>query len=914
MRTELRRRAPTALIGRARQVDALTAALDETRAGHARGLILRGAPGVGKTRLLQEATAKAEAEGLRVATSGCLPLTTSLPFDPVLELLRSLGDPLPAAATASPHELFGMVVDTLERATVEGPLLLCLDDLQWSDAGTLDLVQYCLARLVDLPIAWMLAARPEKAVDLVVHRLSRTGAVEPLELEALSASEIGLLAAAILGVERVSDRFVDALYARTGGNPFLCEELLRALPDAPVDENADVEIGQLVPASVSDSITERVAQLPTDARDALRWAAVLPEPFTFEELEAVAGAELRDALEPLAAASLLAWDGDRQWTFVHSMTRDAIYQHLPELERVRRHAAVADALSDQPLERRAPQLAAARRWHDAAGAYLQVARTAFDRGRGRDAAALYERAGSLAAHGGDERLRREAHAGEVLALVRAGEVEQAKQTAGALQAELRRGEWAEERLAFLARYASTLIENALDLRHAEELLHEAESLLGGAEGSALAEVLTVRAYVRCRTGDNAGALPDAQRAVELAEAMDDPVLLARALTTSGVVHGNAHGTHRGRIALERALAVARAADLPAQEARARVHLSYLAGIGDDTEAVEAHALAGLQLDGVPAAQAVVLRSNLGTARLQAGDLDGALAHQLAALREAARLGPQAQAPTAIALGFVYLWRGDLSAVRRLLSEHDATFAVGGARIAAELRGRLLEAEGNPEEAYAYFQMVDSREDDPIVPYFLVGRARTAAAIGRLPDARDALAALETLAPRWPISAWMRDEARGWVAVGEGRTGDAPAQFHAAAARCNDRCEATRLAFEAARIEEDRPQIRAAIDAFEELGAIQAADRARAVARSLGMRPGRRRTGGGGLSAREQEITHLIAAGRTNAEIAAALYLSRRTVEHYVSNILTKLGYRARAQIAADAAAGRLPTSPPELAG
>jgi DNA-binding NarL/FixJ family response regulator len=73
-----------------------------------------------------------------------------------------------------------------------------------------------------------------------------------------------------------------------------------------------------------------------------------------------------------------------------------------------------------------------------------------------------------------------------------------------------------------------------------------------------------------------------------------------------------------------------------------------------------------------------------------------------------------------------------------------------------------------------------------------------------------------------------------------------------------------------------------------------------------MRPGRPRAAAGALTAREQEICQMVAAGQTNAEIAAVLYLSPRTVEHYVSNILTKLGYRSRVQIASEAAAGRLP--------
>lgn len=74
---------------------------------------------------------------------------------------------------------------------------------------------------------------------------------------------------------------------------------------------------------------------------------------------------------------------------------------------------------------------------------------------------------------------------------------------------------------------------------------------------------------------------------------------------------------------------------------------------------------------------------------------------------------------------------------------------------------------------------------------------------------------------------------------------------------------------------------------------------------MGMRPGRRRRQAGLLSAREQEVAQLVAAGHTNREIAAELYLSPRTVERHIANILAKLGYRSRVQVAANAAAGRL---------
>ena len=906
-------RASPVFVGRASELGALKAIVEAARGPRASGVLVRGAPGVGKTRLVQEAVSGSTGQGVRVAHCGCLPLTTSLPFDPVLELLRSLGEALPAEATESPRELFGMVVDRLERATVDGPLVLCLDDLQWGDTGTVDLVHYCLSRLVDLPIAWLLAARAMPAVDRLAHRLVRGEVLEILELEALSSGEVRRLAEGVLGEDQVSDRLASELYARTRGNPFLCEELLRAVGEVAARDalNGDGvrEIDRLVPRSVSQAIEERASGLPRGAREALDWAAVLPEPFTFEELQAVGGHELGDAPESLAAASFLTGDARGRWSFVHSIVRDAVYHRLPERERVRRHGVVADLLVDGPLERRAPQLATARRWREAATTYLRLARAALDRGRGADAVELYRRAGELAAEGGDERLCRDVQAGEVLALVCAGEMDDADELAVAVQALLHvRGEPL-ERLRFLSRYATALVDEGRDLDRARRALSDAEPLIPQADGPVLAEALAVRAFVRIRQDDRARALPDAEQAAQLAEATDDPALLARALNTLGIVVGVARSVRQGMVILERAVTVAHAAHLHAQEARARLNLSFLAGSAGDVEALEAHARRGLELDGVPASLITVLRANVGFARLWLGDFDAALAHELAALREAARIGPQAEAPVAVLLSNVYLERGDLPAARRLLEDHTAAFDGSDTRRAAKLWGTLFEEEGTPARALASFQAGAGRERDATAAWCLAGTARTAVALHELNVARDAVDRLEFLTDGLRIGEWLRDEARAWVAVCENRPADAASAFGAAATACTRSYDAARLTLEAARLDRDREQILAAIDAFDRMGAARAADRARAVARSLGMRPGRRRAHAGALTAREQEIAQLVAAGQTNVEIAAALYLSPRTVEHHVSNILTKLGYRSRVQVASEAAAGRLPGSP-----
>lgn len=170
-------------------------------------------------------------------------------------------------------------------------------------------------------------------------------------------------------------------------------------------------LAELVPRGVVDAVQDRAGRLAPELREALEWVTVLPVPFTFEELEAVAGVGDGGAPELLADAGFVVAGEDGGWGFVHSIVRDAIYLALPERERVRRHGVVADALADGPLERRAPQLVGARRWGEAASAYLRLGETAVDRGQGADAARLYERAHELAEKAGAQPLARAAMGG-----------------------------------------------------------------------------------------------------------------------------------------------------------------------------------------------------------------------------------------------------------------------------------------------------------------------------------------------------------------------------------------------------------------------------------------------------------------------------------------------------------------------
>ena len=897
-------------IGRSAELATVGGLLDRALAGSAGAVLVRGEAGVGKSRVIAQAREMAAELGIRVASAACLPFTTTLPLDPVEDLLRSLGQQEPIEAGA--RDVFRVVLERVERACVPGPLLLCIDDLQWSDSATVELVHYCLARLTDVPLAWLLAARPGRAHSGALRRLEREGLLEQVELQPLSAGETRLLAESILGRGDVDDAVVSVLQERTGGNAFLCVELLRtrslAEATAAGDGAGAGTVSTLVPETVRDAIEERADLLPSTARAALDWAAILPEPFTFEELQAVAGTAAGSAPEELAQAGFLVSEQDRGWRFVHSLIRDAVYRRLAEAERVRRHSLVADVLAGGPVERVAPQLERARRWVEAARAYLRLGESALAAGQGEDAARLFAQSQRLAASGGEAQLQRTAYAGRVLALVWASATDEARSTAVGLRSKLRSEAPAAERVTFLSRYAMALmsVQDASDVESARDALAEAEPLLEGISSDVRAEALAANAWLLLRGGEPTRALAAAEAADALTEGSLDSALRARVLNPLGLIVGMARGAVQGAAILERAAEHALVADLPIEAGRAYINLSYLATQqGDPVRSLE-YVSRGLTIDGLPPALAANVRVNLGINLASLGDLDAGLAHVLAAVRIAGRAGPRMRRGSACTLAYIHLWRGELAASRRLL-ESDELLAPGSVADprATEVWGLLLEGEGKPAEALAVYRL-GTALDDPVSINCEAGVARTAVALGDVASAKSALTSIDRLAERWPLGEGMQEEARGWVAAAENRDADAVDHLRRAADRNSRAYEAIRLRLDAAYLAGDRAQIKDAIDAFEKMGATHPADRARAIARSLGMRPGRRRSDGGVLTAREQEVVQLVAAGMTNAEIAAALYLSPRTVERHVGNILTKLGFRSRIQIASEAAAGRLP--------
>lgn len=227
----------TALHGRDSEVTVLREALGSLRTGTGVVVVIEGSPGVGKSRLLAEAVRMAGGPPARVGLGEAAPSEAAVELAPLLRALFDGAVPvldrsaLPAVR-GGPEQRYWLMQDLeslLERAAAVAPLVVCLDDLQWADSGTLAALRALPARLASVPVAWILAARPVQpgsALDDVVKRLASRGA-RRITLEPLTPAAVARLAAEVMRASP-GQPLLD-LAADAAGNPFFLVELLRGL-------------------------------------------------------------------------------------------------------------------------------------------------------------------------------------------------------------------------------------------------------------------------------------------------------------------------------------------------------------------------------------------------------------------------------------------------------------------------------------------------------------------------------------------------------------------------------------------------------------------------------------------------------------------------------------------------------------
>jgi DNA-binding CsgD family transcriptional regulator/tetratricopeptide (TPR) repeat protein len=367
-----------AFIDRVEESQMLDAALERARSGAAPTVFVGGEAGIGKSRLVAEFARRAREHGARVLTGGCAPLGGApLPFGPVVEILRALGDEERASL---PPELggrggqwqrldefesgqgwvFALLLGVLEE--IEAPLVVVLEDLHWADRSTLDLLALRVqtGRLPGCLVVGTYRSDelgPGSPLRLAFAELDRTGRTERIELHRFGRAELVEQMTGILGDAPEHD-VVDDVLGRSDGNPFLAEELLAAR-EAP---------GAGTPTRVRDIVLARVETLSEPTQTMLRVLAAARGPLAHHALAVVSGLperELEGCLREALARHVLVRTDAGAYAFRHALMREAIYEALLVSERRRLHGALADVLerSGDTSARRLADLA--HHWYSA---------------------------------------------------------------------------------------------------------------------------------------------------------------------------------------------------------------------------------------------------------------------------------------------------------------------------------------------------------------------------------------------------------------------------------------------------------------------------------------------------------------------------------------------------------------------
>jgi DNA-binding NarL/FixJ family response regulator len=403
------------LVGRADQLAALRSAAAAAAAGEARVVLVAGDAGIGKTRLISEATAQARASGFITALGGCVQLgEVSVAYAPLVEALRDLRTQLgedamnellgPAladigtllgsgggASAQSSGPIFEHVLGLLIRLALRQPVMLVLEDLHWADASTRDLVAFLARNLRDARVVLLLSYRADEMhrrhpVRAMLAGLERHPQVERVALGGLHREDLRRLLSEI-SADTIADEDIDELLIRSDGNPFYIEELVAA-----------GDIGKGLPETLADVILGRVSRLSEPTQAVLHDAAVLGAEIDDVLLEQVTGRPVTAALREAVSDQVLVIDGD-SCRFRHALVREALYDDLLPGERERLHVATAEAIEGYDrLDEHVRWALLAHHW-DAAGmtaraysASLQAGREAERVHAFADAAAHYERA------------------------------------------------------------------------------------------------------------------------------------------------------------------------------------------------------------------------------------------------------------------------------------------------------------------------------------------------------------------------------------------------------------------------------------------------------------------------------------------------------------------------------------------
>jgi DNA-binding SARP family transcriptional activator len=359
-------------VGRGPALVRLEQAWADAVSGTLRVALITGEPGIGKTTLAGELARRVHAQG-GAPLLGRSDEHALVPFQPWIEALERLLDALPAAdadhwltahdgalarllparspaqaSTGNPRErylAFELVRALLEDAAARWPVLLVLDDVHWADTDSLALLRHLARSASRTRLLAVLCARQTELEPAATHMLAELRREGPLVHVGLTGLDDDAVAALLTRRTGASDRESARRYrARSGGNPFFLDELLRKAQEA----GGEVEG---LPAGVRDVIASRLARLDDTTLRALDVAAVCGLEFDVTTLARVEGRPVVELLEALDGAleSALVGPTDRagRYAFAHALVAETIVSALPASRRARLHVQIAGVLADR---------------------------------------------------------------------------------------------------------------------------------------------------------------------------------------------------------------------------------------------------------------------------------------------------------------------------------------------------------------------------------------------------------------------------------------------------------------------------------------------------------------------------------------------------------------------------------------
>jgi len=586
------------LVNRTEEMNVLKEAVYRTVHGEGGLVFIHGEAGIGKTRLVRELGAYARSRGVQVLYGRCpalfrmdgvppyilwkevikdyletctpeqlyrvvgyYPAEVAKLVPEISQKLRSIPQSFPISPEQEQNRLFEAVSQLITNISRETPLLVVLDDLQWTDPSSLLLLHYLACGVQKTPLL-LLGAYRSTDIDAkhpltpVLAELNRERLPQSMQLKRMTLSDVSEIIRNILEQDDVPTKFCELVYEKTKGNPFFAEEVIRSLTEEEAiyrEGNKWVfkEISNIeFPDSVRNVVKARLSRLDEECQEVLTLASFVGNDFTLEAMCALTGIEenkLLELMDKMLKTGLIKERkirGEGVCSFADILVRDVVYEEVSLLKREKLHGTVGDALEkvyaekiDEHFGELAHHFLESGNREKALGYFLKAS----------------ERAQNVYAH--DEAFSYLQHALELLE-EKNGDVEEKARVTEKLghikewtgEAEASVDYWnrslalwnqlknKKNTAKLHVRIAHVLWDDIGDKQKASEHHKMAlEILENEPESAELANLYEDISYMLWRTGELAKAYPLAKKALELAERLKVPEVVARCYNNLGFI-------------------------------------------------------------------------------------------------------------------------------------------------------------------------------------------------------------------------------------------------------------------------------------------------------------------------------------------------------------------------------------------